>query len=98
MRTIITATAIAVMTAAAPATAQPACGPRDAIVEALERKYGETRQGMGLQDDSGVVEIFASAETGTWTILVTLPSGIACLVSAGENWQRFDAPLAGDPA
>ncbi|HEU0220928.1 MAG TPA: hypothetical protein VFR34_01775 [Paracoccaceae bacterium] len=63
------------------------CGERTAIVQRLQDKYGETRQSMGLQQNNGVVEIFASDESGTWTILVTMPNGTTCLVAAGEAWD-----------
>lgn len=73
---------------AVPATAQNnVCGKRDTIVQRLQEKYGETRQSMGLQRNNGVVEIFASPESGTWTILVTMPNGMTCLVAAGEAWE-----------
>lgn len=63
------------------------CGDRQQIVTRLQERYGETRQSMGLQQNNGVVEIFASLESGTWTILVTMPNGLTCLVAAGEAWD-----------
>ena len=73
---------------AVPAAAQGnVCGQREMIVQRLLEQYGETRQSMGLQRNNGVVEVFASAESGTWTILVTLPNGMTCLVAAGEAWD-----------
>lgn len=82
------------------ATAQTAnCAPRGAIVERLESKYGESRQTIGLGTDNAVVEVFASADTGTWTILVTRPNGISCLVAAGQGFELVaQAPAAlGEP-
>lgn len=66
------------------------CAPRDVIVGRLADKYGETRKSMGLNQNNGVVEVFASSETGTWTILVTMPSGMSCLMAAGQNWEGSD--------
>lgn len=63
------------------------CANRDTIVGRLANKYGESRQSAGLNQNNGMVEIFASTETGTWTILVTMPSGISCLMAAGKDWQ-----------
>ena len=45
---------------------------------------------MGLSTDGGLIEIYSS-EKGTWTILVTRPSGITCLVAAGDNWEAVKA-------
>lgn len=63
------------------------CGPRDRVVQLLADRHGETRQSMGLQQNMQVVETYANAETGSWTIIVALPSGMACLIAAGEAWQ-----------
>ncbi len=63
------------------------CANRDTIVERLSSKYGETRQSAGLNQNNGMVEVFASSETGTWTILVTMPTGVSCLMAAGRAWQ-----------
>ena len=74
--------------AAAPqASAQMVCGERDSIIAQLQKKYGETRRSVGLQQGRGVVEIYASAETGSWTILVTDTRGKSCLMAAGEAFQ-----------
>ena len=35
-----------------------------------------------------MLELYASPETGTWTILVPLPNGLSCLVASGEAWER----------
>jgi len=93
--------ACALVTAiATPALAEPGaapCAPRDQIVAQLEKKYGETRRGAGLQNRGSVTEVFASAETGTWTILVTRPNGVSCAVAAGEAWLEDIAALASPP-
>ena len=90
MKQWITAGGMAVALLGAPlgASAQQAsCAKRDMIVERLATKYGESRQSAGLNQNNGMVEVFASDETGTWTILVTMPNGISCLMAAGKAWQ-----------
>lgn len=81
----------------APAEAQMVCGERNSIIQQLESKYGETRQSLGLQQGRGVVEIFASEETGSWTILVTDTHGRSCLMAAGEAFQIEDVAKADTP-
>ncbi|MGR3760444.1 hypothetical protein ACUXV3_09995 [Roseobacteraceae bacterium NS-SX3] len=77
-------------------TAQPAiaqnrsCAPRDVVVQRLAEHYGETRQSIGLGERGMVMETFASAETGTWTITVTTPTGLTCLMASGQSFE----PLA----
>ena len=84
-------------TASVPATAQTVCGKRADIINQLERKYGETRRSLGVQQGRGVVEIFASAKTGSWTILVTDPRGMSCLMAAGEAFELEDVATADTP-
>lgn len=76
------------------------CGPRDAVLAQLAGKYAETRRSIGRAGDQAVMEVFASASTGTWTILVTLPNGASCLVASGDGFEAVveDLPAKGDPA
>lgn len=69
------------------------CADHAAVVDRLADRYGETRQSIALGANNTVIETFASAETGTWTLTVTTPGGPTCLVAAGEAWQRMDDPL-----
>jgi hypothetical protein len=84
----------------APAHAQQGafCGPRDRIVEQLADKHGETRRAVGLQQNMQVMETFANTETGSWTIIVSMPTGVACLVAAGEAFQLSAPETPGEPS
>ena len=75
------------------------CGPREAVLAQLAEKWGETRRGIGLAANQQVVEIFASAETGSWTITVTLPDGRTCLMASGEGFEALteELPARGTP-
>ena len=70
------------------ANAQTVCGKRNDIIQQLQKKYGETRRSVGVQQGRGVVEVYASKETGSWTILVTDPRGMSCLMAAGEAFEH----------
>ena len=48
---------------------------------------------IGLGANNQVVEVFASLETGTWTITVTLPDGTTCLVASGQAYESLTDPL-----
>ncbi len=86
---------VAAATAALPAGAQSrSCGDRDRIVAILAERYGETVRSMGLAANASIFEVFASDETGSWTITMTTPDGQTCLMASG---LAFDA-LAAAPA
>ena len=79
-------------------TGQSRCGERREIVAILAEEYGEMRQFMGLTFARQVVELFASPDTGTWTLTITYPSGETCLIGAGDMVDLAPDPLpAGDP-
>jgi hypothetical protein len=65
------------------------CGAREMVIERLASSYGESRQSIGLGPNNQVVEVFASLETGTWTITVTTPQGLTCLVASGQSFERY---------
>ncbi|MEQ6250110.1 hypothetical protein ABMC89_14545 [Sulfitobacter sp. HNIBRBA3233] len=98
---LTTASAILIAwSSGASAQGQRNCGPRDLVVERLASGYGETRQSIGLGSGNRMVEVFASDATGSWTILVTLPTGLSCLVASGQSFETVteSLPAAGDPA
>ncbi len=93
--------ALGALAIARPAAAQGQnCAPHDAVVARLAERYGETRQSIGVTQNNAVMEVFASAETGTWTITVTMPNGPTCLVAAGASFEnlREALPAPGSPA
>lgn len=68
------------------AAAQAFCGDRAEVMESLLKTYSETPVAMGLASSGGVLEILASPD-GSWTILITHPSGVACAMAVGKNWE-----------
>ena len=69
------------------------CAPRDVVVSRLAEGYGETRQSIGLGANNSVIETYASDETGSWTITVTMPGGLTCLVASGQAFERLTEAL-----
>jgi hypothetical protein len=80
------------------AAAQAVCAPREQIVKRLNDTYGETRQGYGLQNAQLIVELYASEETGTWTLIATRPNGVACAMAVGKEWRSVEEALQDPPA
>lgn len=68
---------------AAPAVAAPLCDTRENVTALLADSYGETVRVSGLAGETALMELFASDETGTWSITMTLPDGMMCLMASG---------------
>lgn len=67
-------------------SAGTACGDRTTLLKQLEGSYKEAPISMGLAANGSVVEVTRS-DTGTWSILLTNPTGVTCLMAAGEHWE-----------
>jgi len=90
-RTVILSTllVIAGSSVIAPAAlAQPVCGSRQSISESLKKSYTEAPISMGLTSGGGVIEVFSSPK-GTWTLVITQPNGMSCLIAAGQDWETL---------
>lgn len=69
------------------------CGERATVVQRLADGYGETRQSIGIGANNAVVEVFASQDSGSWTITVTAPGGLTCLVASGQAFETLAEAL-----
>jgi hypothetical protein len=83
----ILAITLALGTAVAPASAHAAaCAPKSLLEEALGNQFGEAAFAMGIAVGN-VVKFFSNPESGSWTILVVRPDGIAGVVAQGEDLE-----------
>lgn len=92
----IVAAAIAVtaaLTAASTAYAQQRpCAPTALMIERLAKTFGEHLAAAGLSAGGKIVSFYANAEKQTFTILMSTPDGISCVVDSGEAFAIEAAP------
>ncbi|MGV6803193.1 MAG: hypothetical protein ACWA49_03235 [Ruegeria sp.] len=77
------------MAAAAPPASAQSCALRGDVIAKLQQTYSEELAFGGLQNTRGgqsVMEVWASRESGTYTVLVTHANGISCIVAAGTDF------------
>ena len=70
------------------AVANAMCADRAKFVDQLEKKYSEQISARGLQSSDRLLEIFTSSETGSFTVLLTRPDGVSCVLATGTNWVQ----------
>ena len=80
-----------VLLVAGAAIAQTMCGERRAVVEKLGQTYSEAPVSIGLANNGSLIEVFASS-SGSFTIIMTQPNGLSCVMAAGENFEPRPAP------
>lgn len=88
----LTFTAILMATTA---SAQTHCASRNIVVERLASQYSETRQSIGIGSNNSVIEVYA-ADGGSWTIILTMTSGVACVVASGQAFENTSETLPPD--
>ena len=97
-----TAAILSVVGASAAGANTPApCQERSAVLAKLAKDYSETPVAIGMASNGGVLEVLAAnADAGTFTIIVTMPNGIACMLASGQHFEMLPSTSAalGDPA
>ena len=93
-KTIALGTGLALLSSTAAAQSQ--CNDRDKVLGLLAQKYKEAPVASGVTNNGGLVEVLTDTKGGTWTIIVTTPQGVSCLVAAGEGWRAMEQ-IALDP-
>lgn len=76
------------------------CADRETVVARLASHYDEQPTAGGLQstdDEPALVEVWSSRKTGTFTVMMTRPDGMTCIVATGTDWHQAapDAPILG---
>ncbi|MBL6957530.1 MAG: hypothetical protein ISR52_00995 [Rhodospirillales bacterium] len=82
------------MTIPSVAEAQMMCGERLEVLKNLQTNYAEAPISLGLASNGGVIEVLSS-DNGTFTIIITQPNGMSCLLVSGENWEDLPKQVAG---
>lgn len=78
------------------AQARNMCTDRDTLIKGLANKYSEAPVSIGLASNGGVIEVLKNKSGSSWTILISMPNGMTCLVAAGENWRQVTPKPKGE--
>lgn len=60
------------------------CGARGEILASIAGDDA-TRRAIGFPRGQGIVELWASEQSGAWLVLVTSPDGESCLAASGVD-------------
>jgi len=73
------------------------CSERKKFTAFLVKKYKELPKAVGLVSNTGMMEVYVS-EQGTWSILMTTPNGMTCLIAAGDHWEGMKLAKVDTPS
>lgn len=92
--TAVSAVALATAVTSHPVSAQqqqqqaPACVKRTELLSHLSNKFQEAPVAMGVADNGALLEVFSTTDGATWTVALTMPNGVTCLVATGQSWEN----------
>lgn len=84
---------------AAASAADLVCAERETLLASLSKEFEEAPRELGLANNGTLVELLTTRDGSTWTMLMTRPDGTACVIAAGEAWEKLPEHMAagGDP-
>ncbi len=65
--------------------AQILCVERVDLLNRLASEYGEELIEVKMMEEHGLLEVLKSPTKGTWTLLLTRPGGISCVLAMGRG-------------
>lgn len=66
------------------------CEQRETLVGLLEHSYDEVPIAAGLEETGNVIEVLASRDGKSFTVLITRPDGVTCVAASGQHWLMLD--------
>ena len=81
------------LTGASVASDQMFCVDRVDMLDRLASEYGEELIEVKEIEDQGLLELLVSRTVGTWTVLITRPGGISCVLATGKGLSTDENSL-----
>ncbi len=67
----------------------PPCLPHDDLARQLHERFSEVPVANATANNGALVELFATRDRSSWTLSMTRPGGMNCVLVAGEAWNYF---------
>src|ERR671919_860797 len=90
--------ALALPLGANTARADSACASHEAVSKQLEQRHAEVPVAMGLAASGKLLQVFASADGASWTVVLIEPDGTNCIAASGRYWQTVTEKNLGPEA
>jgi len=72
-----------------------ACASHVDVVNKLKKGYTEQPVALGLAANGSLIEVFSATDGRTWTLVMTRPDGLSCILASGRAWETV-TKLAAD--
>ena len=69
------------------------CGPKQMVAQQLGDRYGEVTFASGVSTENSV-KFFGNPRTGTWSMVIIRPDGVACVIAIGDGLEVMNLAFA----
>lgn len=66
------------------------CLETETVSKRLFEQHEEVPTHAGVGSNGGLMVIYTSEKTGTFTVAVQDPNGLSCIVFSGEGWEMIN--------
>jgi len=85
--TVVAFAFVLLLHTAAAVKAQPVCMPHDDFRVELQRNFSEAPVAIAIANNGALIELYAKRDKSSWTLIMTRPGGLSCVLVAGEEWN-----------
>ena len=83
------ALAYAALLCIVPFCAHAMCWQAESDDAPVDQDWDQVITHAGNTTAGELIRIYQNKETGTWSITVTTPAGVECLISTGQGWRSL---------
>ncbi len=87
--TVVAFAFVLLLHTAATVKAQPVCMPHDDFRVELQRNFSEAPVAIAIANNGSLIELYAKRDKSSWTLVMTRPSGLSCVLVAGEELNEL---------
>ncbi len=98
MKSVLSIFCLLMAVGLAPAQAQPGflgglCADHATTEKLLANRYGERQVAVGLTTGGALFELYANRSGSNWSVLITKPNGLTCIVALGNDLSAEAIPM-----
>ncbi len=90
--TVVAFAFVLLLHTAATVKAQPVCMPHDDFRVELQKNFSEAPVAIAIANNGALIELYAKCDKSSWTLIMTRPGGLSCVLVAGEEWNDLRKP------
>lgn len=72
------------------------CNDKERVKKVLSEDWGEQPLFVGLDSKNNLMQYWANEEKRTWTVTITFPTGVMCVVTSGNKHQAMSVVPTGE--